>query len=67
MRARPLLQRVDDVNASRLEPNLAESLRRRWAVLGFDARALVHAQDTKILDAVATGPTLLTRFDGEWW
>ena len=51
----------------RLEPNLVEPLRRRWAVLGFDARTLLHAQDNDILEAVSTGPTLLTRLDGEWW
>ena len=55
------------VLTGRLEPNLVEPLRRRWAVLGFDARTLVHAQDTKVLDALATGPALLTRLDGEWW
>jgi hypothetical protein len=55
------------VLTGRLEPNLVETLRKRWAVLGFDARTLVHAQDTKLLDALATGPALLTRLDGEWW
>ena len=50
-----------------LEPNLVEPLRKRWAVLGFDARTLVHAKDNDVLEAVSTGPTLLTRFDGEWW
>lgn len=51
----------------RLEPNLAEALRRRWAVLGFDARTLVHAKEHAVLEAISTGPTLLTRLDGEWW
>jgi hypothetical protein len=55
------------VLTGRLEPNLVEPLRKRWAVLGFDARTLVHARDTKVLDALATGPALLTRLDGEWW
>lgn len=55
------------VLTGRIEPNLAEPLRKRWAVLGFDARALVHAKDTSVLEAVTTGPTLLTRLDGEWW
>jgi hypothetical protein len=55
------------VLSGRLEPNLVEPLRRRWAVLGFDARTLVHAKDNDVLEAVTTGPTLLTRFDGEWW
>jgi hypothetical protein len=55
------------VLSGRLEPNLVEPLRKRWAVLGFDARTLVHAKDNEVLEAVATGPTLLTRFDGEWW
>jgi hypothetical protein len=27
----------------------------------------VHAKDNDVLEAVSTGPTLLTRFDGEWW
>ena len=44
-----------------------EPLRKRWAVLGFDARTLVHAKDNDVLEAVSTGPTLLTRLDGEWW
>jgi hypothetical protein len=55
------------VLTGRLEANLVEPLRRRWAVLGFDARALVHAQDLKVLNALASGPSLLTRLDGEWW
>jgi hypothetical protein len=55
------------VLAGRLEPHLAEPLRRRWAVLGFDARALVHAQNLEVLNALASGPSLLTRLDGEWW
>jgi hypothetical protein len=55
------------VLTGRLEPNLVEPLRRRWAVLGFDARTLVHAKDNDVLEAVSTGPTLLTRLDGEWW
>ena len=29
--------------------------------------ALVHAQDLKVLNALASGPSLLTRLDGEWW
>ena len=60
-------ERGATVVTGRLEPQLAEALRKRWAVLGFDARTLVHAKDTAVLEAVATGPTLLTRFDGEWW
>jgi hypothetical protein len=55
------------VLSGRLEPNIVEPLRKRWAVLGFDARTLVHAQDTAVLEAHATGPSLLTRLDGEWW
>jgi hypothetical protein len=55
------------VLAGRLEPGIAEPLRRRWAVLGFDARTLVHAPDQAVLEAVTTGPSLLTRLDGEWW
>jgi hypothetical protein len=55
------------VLAGRLEPHLAEPLRRRWAVLGFDARALIHAQNLEVLNALASGPSLLTRLDGEWW
>jgi GNAT superfamily N-acetyltransferase len=55
------------VLTGRIEANLVEPLRRRWAVLGFDARSLVHAQDLKVLNALASGPALLTRLDGEWW
>ena len=60
-------ERNATVLTGRLEPNLVEPLRKRWAVLGFDARTLVHAKDNDVLEAVSTGPTLLTRFDGEWW
>jgi GNAT superfamily N-acetyltransferase len=60
-------ERGATVVTGRLEPNLVEPLRKRWAVLGFDARTLVHAKDNDVLEAVSTGPTLLTRFDGEWW
>jgi hypothetical protein len=55
------------VLTGRLEPDLVEPLRRRWAVVGFDARALVHARDPAVLDALAGGPALLSRLDGEWW
>jgi GNAT superfamily N-acetyltransferase len=55
------------VLSGRLEPGIAESLRKRWAILGFDARTLVHARDLQVLEAVSTGPALLTRLDGEWW
>jgi hypothetical protein len=60
-------ERRATVLSGRLEPHLVEALRRRWAVLGFDARTLVHAKDLKVLEAVSTGPTLLSRLDGEWW
>jgi hypothetical protein len=60
-------ERNATVVTGRLEPNLVEPLRKRWAVLGFDARTLVHARDNGVLEAVSTGPTLLTRLDGEWW
>jgi len=55
------------VLTGRLEPNIVEALRRRWAVLGFEARTLLHAKEHAVLEAVSTGPTLLTRLDGEWW
>ena len=55
------------VLSGRLEPNFVEPLRRRWAVLGFDARTLVHARDPAVLEAHAGGPSLLARLDGEWW
>jgi hypothetical protein len=60
-------ERGATVVSGRLEPNLVEPLRKRWAVVGFDARTLVHSKDTGVLDAHATGPALLTRLDGEWW
>jgi hypothetical protein len=60
-------ERRATVLSGRLEPHIAEALRKRWAVLGFDARTLVHAKDLDVLEAVSTGPTLLSRFDGEWW
>jgi hypothetical protein len=55
------------VLTGRMEPQLVEPLRRRWAVLGFEARALLHARTPGVLDAIASGPALLSRLDGEWW
>jgi len=52
----------------RLEPRLVEPVASRRIVLhpaGY--LALAHSRDTEILGAIASGRSLLTRLDGEWW
>jgi hypothetical protein len=51
----------------RVEPRLLEPLARRRCVLHFTGDALMHSANQEILGAVASGNSLLTRLDGEWW
>ena len=51
----------------RVEPRLLEPLACRRCLLRFAGGALAHSRDQEILGAVATGKSLLTRLDGEWW
>lgn len=51
----------------RIEPRLLGVLGERRSLLQFSGAALVQADDHRILDAIASGQSLLTRLDGEWW
>lgn len=53
--------------SGRMEPNLDRALRRRFAVLGFARRPLLHTRDPELRAALAGGGSLLTRLNGEWW
>lgn len=51
----------------RVEPRLLESLAQRRCLMRFAGGSLVHSRDQEILGAIASGRSLLTRLDGEWW
>ena len=52
----------------RIEPQLLAPLAQRRCVLRYaGSAALAHSRDAQILDAMASGRSLLTRLDGEWW
>lgn len=52
----------------RLEPRLLASLSTRRCLLHFSGYlALVHARNTEILAALASGRSLFTRMEGEFW
>jgi hypothetical protein len=51
----------------RVEPRLLAALGQRGCLLRFTGEALVHSDDAAVLDAIASGDSLLTRLDGEWW
>jgi hypothetical protein len=55
------------VLAGRLEPHLEAPLRRRLAAIGFARRPLIHVRDPEVHALLATGSSLLTRLDGEWY
>ncbi len=55
------------VLAGRAEPHLHEPLRRRLAVFGAAGRAMIHAREPEIDAMLATGSSLLTHLDGEWF
>jgi hypothetical protein len=51
----------------RVEPRLLEPLARRRCLMRYTGGALVHSADDRILRAIASERSLLTRLDGEWW
>jgi hypothetical protein len=52
----------------RVEPLLLDSLSRRRCLLHYSGYlALVHARDSELLYAIASGQALMTRMEGEWW
>jgi hypothetical protein len=51
----------------RVEPRLLQPVSERGCVLQYSGAALAHSPDEGILGAIATGKSLLTRLDGEWW
>ncbi len=58
------------VLSGRLEPHLDEPLRRRFAVIGFAQRPMIHARDPELLATLASSKSLLTEIDlvdSEWW
>jgi hypothetical protein len=55
------------VLAGRMEPHLEAPLHRRFAVLGFARRPVIHTRDLELRSALATDSSLLTQLDSEWW
>ncbi len=51
----------------RLEPPLVGAVTERRCLIRRTESALVQARDPRLLAAVTTGNTLLTRMEGEWW
>jgi hypothetical protein len=52
----------------RLEPRLMPPLSTRRSLLHFSGYlALVHSRHPEILGAIASGRSLFTRMEGEWW
>jgi hypothetical protein len=53
--------------AGRLEPNLDAALRDRGAVLSLAREPALHAEDTGVRATLATGSSLLSQLDSEWF
>lgn len=56
--------------AGRVEPNLDEPLRKRFAVVELAQRPLVHSRDPELRAALASSTSLITEMDlidSEWW
>jgi hypothetical protein len=51
----------------RVEARILAALADRRILLRFTGEALVHSRSEAILGAVASGSSLLSRLDGEWW
>lgn len=51
----------------RVEPRLLEPLARRKCLLRYTGGALIHSNNAEIVGTIASGDSLLTRLDGEWW
>ena len=65
---------VDDARArgsavlsGRFEPHLRTPLSRRSAVLGIARFPLIHSRELEVRAMLATGSSLLTDLDGEWF
>jgi hypothetical protein len=65
---------VDDARArgsavlsGRFEPHLRTALSRRSAVLGIARFPLIHSRELEVRAMLATGSSLLTNLDGEWF
>jgi hypothetical protein len=55
------------VLAGRLEPHLDQALRKWLPVVGFARNPVIHAHDPEVRAALASGSSLLTRLDSEWF
>jgi hypothetical protein len=55
------------VVAGRAEPHLRQALARRFAVLGYARRPVVHTRDLEVRAVLATEASLLSHLDGEWF
>jgi len=53
------------VLTGRADPHLSEALNRRFAVLGFGRRPVIHAQEPELAALLQSESSLLTRLDGE--
>jgi len=55
------------VLSGRLEPHLADPLRRRLAVLGIARRPVLHTRDEEVRGLLGSGSAVITQLDGEWY
>ncbi len=55
------------VLTGRFEPHLRAPLSRRSAVLGFARCPLIHSRELEVRALLASGSSLLTDLDGEWF
>jgi hypothetical protein len=51
----------------RLEPQVADAVRRRVSAVGMAERHVAHSRRPDVLAALGAGSALLTRLDGEWF
>jgi hypothetical protein len=51
----------------RIEPRLVGPLSTSRSIVRFSAGRMLVSGDPRIVDAILTGESLLTRLDGEWW
>jgi hypothetical protein len=65
--ARDARERGSSVLIGRNEPHLRTALSRRSAVLGFARCPLIHSRELQVKALLATGASLLTDLDGEWF
>jgi hypothetical protein len=62
-----LLHHAWSYGSARLIGRLQAPLAARRTILHHSSAALAASRDEQILGAIATGRSLLTRLDGEWW